>query len=475
MAAPIPNSSDGDDMRAWLRRGHHGPVGALLLLAAVLLAWRRVEPVATYFYVAAWYPALLVVDACVARKRGTSLLSDKPMALLSLWAWSVPFWLFFEVVNLRLENWYYVGAPSDPLAARLFLLASFATVLPGIIEVADLLDAHGLFAGVRCKPLPLTIATQTWCFVAGVAMIVLLLALPDLCYPLAWGFLILVLEPFNVQPRWNSLLRDLAFGQPGRLLRLVVAGLVCGVFWEIMNVPARARWIYTVPFFDSTLGVEMPPIGFLGFAPFALEAYAFVRALEIQGLSVPWEAGAGRARPLAPAARLFLVPAVVTTTALLGIGALERWTVDSRLESTAALPTVTRREARILSALELDDPRDLAAIGPSSRPIGLVELAKTLFVDDARAGELVELARLAELRGLGVAHAGLLAQLGIASVADLAVAEPTELYGRLAALGEPARFVRPQRVRGWIRGARKAIGENTIGPDTSFRSPADAP
>lgn len=462
-------------MRAWLRRGHHGPVGALLLIAASVLAWQRVEPVATYFYVAAWYPALLVVDALVAKKRGASMLSDHPLALLCLWAWSVPFWLFFEVVNLRLENWYYAGAPSDPLASRLFLLASFATVLPGMFEVADLLDAHGLFASMRCKPLPLTIATRTYCFVAGVAMIVVLLALPEIGYPLAWVVLIFVLEPFNVQPRWNGLLRDLAFGQPGRILRLVVAGLICGVFWEAMNMPARARWIYTVPLFDATLGVEMPPIGFLGFAPFALEAYAFVRALEIQGLSVPWEPDPGRARPLPAWFRLFAVPAVVTTTALLGIGALERWTVDSRLESTAGLPTVTRREARILSALELDDPRDLAAIGPDSRPIGVVDLAKTLFVDDARAAELVEFARLAELRGLGVARARLLAQVGIGTVSSLAAAEPTDLYDRLVALGEPARSVRLRRVQGWIRGARKAMGENTIGFDTSFRSAPDSP
>lgn len=465
----------GGDMRAWLRRGLHGPVGAFLLIVATLLAWRGVEPVATYFYVAAWYPAILVVDAAVARKRGWSLLSDRPLAFACLWAWSVPFWLFFEVINLRLENWYYAGAPSDPVAARAFLLASFATVLPALFEVADLLDAYGWFERVRWRPLPLTIATRTWCFVAGIGMIVLLLALPGICYGLAWIFLVLVLEPFNVQPRWNSLLRDLAFGQPGRLLRLVVAGLACGLFWESMNMPARARWIYTVPFFDATPGVEMPPLGFLGFAPFALEAYAFVRALEIQGLSVPWEADAGRARPLPPWFRLFVAPAVVTATALLGIGAMERWTVDSRQGSTAELPTVTGREARILDALELDAPRDLAAVGSDEHPLGLVPLAKTLFVEDERAVELVEFARLAELRGLGVAHASSLAKVGIVSVADLAAADPAELFERLIALGERTRFLRPQRVRGWVQGARKAMRNHAIGLEGSFRSEADPP
>jgi hypothetical protein len=462
-------------MRAWLRRGHHGPVGALFWIVATVLGWRGVEPVATYFYVAAWYPALLVVDAATARKRGWSMLSDRPLALFCLWAWSTPFWLFFEVVNLRLENWYYVFAPADPLAGRLFLIASFSTVLPALFLVADLLDAYGWFENTRVRPLPLTIATRTWCFVAGVAMLVLVFALPTLAYPLAWGFLVLLLEPFNVQPRWNSLLRDLAFGQPGRLLRLVVAGLACGAYWEIMNVPARARWIYTIPFFDRTLGVEMPPLGFLGFAPFALEAYAFVRALEIQGLSVPWESGPGRARPLAPWFRLFAVPAVVTATALLGIRALERWTVDSRQSTTAELPTVTAREARILDQLGLADPRDLAVIDAASKPLNATDLAKVLFVEDERATDLITLAQLAEFRGLGAQRAALLFRVGIRSVADLAAADPDLLLDRLAALGPPSRTVRPQRVLGWIRAARKAIRDRVIGPDTSFRSEADAP
>mgnify|MGYP000090172661 CR=1 FL=1 len=49
---------------------------------------------------------------------------------------------------------------------------------------------------------------------------------------------------------------ELARGDWRRVWTWGLAALLCGLFWELMNMPARARWIYTVPFFDATLGVE---------------------------------------------------------------------------------------------------------------------------------------------------------------------------------------------------------------------------
>ena len=45
---------------------------------------------------------------------------------------------------------------------------------------------------------------------------------------------------------------------------------------------ASARWRYTVPFLGAAKVYEMPVLGFLGFAPFALAAFAlyhFLRGL----------------------------------------------------------------------------------------------------------------------------------------------------------------------------------------------------
>jgi hypothetical protein len=65
--------------------------------------------------------------------------------------------------------------------------------------------------------------------------------------------------------------------------RWLVAGLVCGFLWEFWNYWATGKWQYVgVPVFPSVKLFEMPLVGYLGFPPFALEAFAmyhFVRPL----------------------------------------------------------------------------------------------------------------------------------------------------------------------------------------------------
>ncbi len=441
-----------------LRQGQHGLAGLVLLFLFIALALLEVEPVPTYFYVLAWYPALLVVDALVVKKTGTSLLVGRPLALLCLLGWSLPFWLLFEALNMRLENWYYINAPPGLLAGRIFLVLSFATVLPGLFEVYDLLCAHGWFERARLPRFRTGPALLRALLAAGALCLVLPLLLPRLFYPLVWLFLFLLLEPFNRRPGWPSLLRDLERGQPGRLLRLLAAGLCCGLFWEAMNVLARARWIYTVPFFDRTLGVEMPPLGFLGFLPFALEAYACVRALEILGLSVPFERGAGgpMAARLHPAVRLLGLPALVSALSLLAIAGLESRSVDSTSPRVSGLSCGNRRETASLELLGLGDVRDF--IAAAGAPGGIEELARRLMDDPARLERLLAEARLADLRGIGTCNACLLGQVGVVSVEALAASDPDELLAALRALGGRGERVRPERVRVWVRAAREHAG-----------------
>jgi hypothetical protein len=51
------------------------------------------------------------------------------------------------------------------------------------------------------------------------------------------------------------------------------AGMICGLLWEFWNFWTKSKWIYTVPFVGDIKLFEMPILGFLGFAPFALECY----------------------------------------------------------------------------------------------------------------------------------------------------------------------------------------------------------
>src|SRR5439155_1050642 len=58
--------------------------------------------------------------------------------------------------------------------------------------------------------------------------------------------------------------------EPNPFLRRVVYG----VLWELWNYWAGTRWSYSVPYLGGVKIFEMPVLGYLGFLPFALEAYA---------------------------------------------------------------------------------------------------------------------------------------------------------------------------------------------------------
>ena len=93
--------------------------GLTLAAAAVIIAvstagmLRGDDPWATWFYPLAWYPTLLAADATLRLRTGRWYLFCDGLFLANLLLWSIPFWLFFELVNFRLANWYYVFLPAD--------------------------------------------------------------------------------------------------------------------------------------------------------------------------------------------------------------------------------------------------------------------------------------------------------------------------------------------------------------------------
>ncbi|HEX9106735.1 MAG TPA: hypothetical protein VF832_05900, partial [Longimicrobiales bacterium] len=89
-------------------------VGVGVLAGSTQLMLRGVEPFATSFYLFAWYSTLLALYGALALSAGRSPRLRRPTSLLTMLAWSAVLWLFFELVNLRLRNWYYVFVPANP-------------------------------------------------------------------------------------------------------------------------------------------------------------------------------------------------------------------------------------------------------------------------------------------------------------------------------------------------------------------------
>lgn len=256
----------------------YGYVGLALLLAAELLLFRHVEPVASFFTPIAWTGYLLTVDAAVFALRGRSRLRSSPREFAWLALWSVPLWLVFEAYNWRLQNWMYVGMPERLWQQALGSIWSFATILPALFETADLIEALGHFENASARGWRFYLRRLNVMVVLGVLFLVVPLVVPARAAPylfaLVWLGFIFLLEPINYARGHPSLLADIKQNRGTRLYSLMAAGLVCGLLWEFWNYWAAAGWVYTVPLGQELKLFQMPLPGYLGFPAFALECFA---------------------------------------------------------------------------------------------------------------------------------------------------------------------------------------------------------
>jgi hypothetical protein len=415
-------------------------VAALAVLAAATAGlFLLVEPVLGWYYHLAWWSYIVAVDALNRRLAGRSLLRDEPRAFFGLAVGSVVWWTLFEVLNLRLGNWYYVMDHATRWVRWTGGILAFATVLPGIVETVQLIENLGWLRSVRVAPLRWGPGTDKTLVALGAACFALPLVWPDLFFPLTWGSFAFLLEPWNRRHSEHSFLRDLERGEAGPLLRTLAAGLVCGLLWETWNYWARTKWIYTVTGFERVKLFEMPLAGFLGFPPFAVECLVVLRAARTLAAG-----RLGRAWP---------VQALATAMALAGtlvvFAAVEPVTVDSFYVPTADLEPLPEGARRRLSAMGLGSPEKLlrALETPESR----VAWSASSGLPAADLEQIHASVALVMHRGLGQDRTGQLERLGIETVADLARWEAGALAAALRAQGTTPRdrFLE-RRVRVWV-------------------------
>jgi len=419
-------------------------VGAIGFTLAWLLLLLDVEPVPTWFYVFAWYPTLLMADAFIARRGEARALHRRPATAASLLLWSVPIWLLFEASNFRLGNWYYVMLPASPVERWAGIVISFATVVPAVLLAERTLDLAGLGSRMAGRPASVRPWELRAATLVGALAAVASLGWPERWFPLIWGAAWLVADPwlYRLRPEW-SLIGDVARGAWGRIVRLLVGGLMIGLLWETYNFWARGKWIYTVPGLESTKWFEMPPLGFLGFPIFALEAWTLYHLLCALGLAIPLSGPA----TLATRRRRIAGATIAVAFSALTLVGMEQWTISSTAPALDRLPLVTREQVDALRQSGLSAWR-LAEVDPA-------ELAEITQLHPGEAAHVVSVARLTLLRGIGTTHAGRLTSLGIASVCELARRDPDDLFLQLKR-GAPNRpRPTPSEVRVWTGSARR--------------------
>lgn len=264
----------------------YGTLGLLMLVlmetavfcaASGVLPHVRWELLTAWTTPVCWWGYLLLVDAAIYRKKGTSPLTARRRTVVLQCGLSVAFWCLFEGYNRLLPGWQYLNL--DPHLGVRFLgyALAFATIMPGLFLTCELVQCYGVFARARCPEVRWSHAALTGSLIVGAVFVVV----PPFC-PAAWrGYLwafiwsgwVLLLEPLNYRRGLPSLYRDWERGQLARTLQLALAGLLCGLLWEFWNMWAYTKWVYIFPLGQNWKLYEMPLVGFLGFPPFALEYF----------------------------------------------------------------------------------------------------------------------------------------------------------------------------------------------------------
>jgi hypothetical protein len=273
-------------------RAARAGLGAALIAVFWWIEWHAgavVRGAAVSFFLL-WLGYIVVVDAFVGLRTGSSMLERNPVRWLGLFALSAPVWWLFEALNRFLHNWEYLGtAAYSRVEYDLLATLSFSVVVPAVLETAELLGSapgiprsrepvEGLTAPVPGRALALAGGVGL-ALLGGVAL------MPRLLYPAAWMALFLLCDPVNALVGWPALLPRLLRGRFRTAVLVALGALVCGFFWEMWNFHASPKWIYHVPFFADGVGYEAPKLfemplpGYLGYLPFGLEVFALYHYL----------------------------------------------------------------------------------------------------------------------------------------------------------------------------------------------------
>ncbi len=254
----------------------HGWVGVFIVLLAWPLNWLLPGNRTAYLFFPLWLGYVFTIDGLVFWRKGTSLFTRSWQHFVGLFLISAPAWWLFELINLRTQNWTYLGVDQyTPLTYFLLASLNFSTVIPAVFGSAELLSSFDFVQ--KMKPGPVirdNRRTTLSFFTAGWIMLILLLLWPGYFFPFVWVSIYFIMEPINVWLGNPSLPEGTRTGDWRVVASLFFGVLLTGFFWEMWNYFAFPKWVYQVPGVNFFHIFEMPLLGYGGYLPFALELYA---------------------------------------------------------------------------------------------------------------------------------------------------------------------------------------------------------
>ena len=227
--------------------------GAAVFTAGAAGVAAGYRPIAAFAYPILWWGLLPALDAVHFLRWGSSPMRRDWRFFLGITIpASVLFWLMYEYLNVAFPQWGYRGELEGRLVQTAFGFASFATVIPILVEL------YWLFGGPDPKMWRAGARFQKG-FVAVGGLFLLAPVLTDWFWvnQAAWVGPAILLLPFA--------------GLAGRAT--IPAALASGFLWELLNYWSTTKWHYTIhPEWPKLF--EMPLAGYLGFVPFAFSTLA---------------------------------------------------------------------------------------------------------------------------------------------------------------------------------------------------------
>jgi hypothetical protein len=254
----------------------HGWIGFGLAVLFWILNWMLTGARTQWGFFPMWLGYCLAIDGLVFWRTGTSLLTRSRRKYIGLFLVSAPAWWVFELLNLRTQNWAYLGAEIFSAPQYFFWTTlSFTTVIPAVFGSAEFFASFDFVK--RLKP-GLVIGTDKKTtasfFTVGWIMLTLILLYPKIFFAFIWISLYFILEPINIWLRNRSLANWTQKGDWRPVISLWLGVLLTAFFWEMWNYYSYPKWIYNVYWGNWLHVFEMPLLGYGGYLPFALELYA---------------------------------------------------------------------------------------------------------------------------------------------------------------------------------------------------------
>ena len=442
-------------------------LGFAIFLTGIWGLWHDVAWIAQPFYAYGWWGYIFMLDGLVAIKRSSSLFTCRRKHVFPIALWSISFWFFFELLNLRYQNWYYVGVfnvdtPQGMAVSGLFVLLCFSTVFIGIFQTYEAITAFKFFKGWKGAPRKYPAWVSYAVQLLGVIMVTLSLVFPHYLAPLVWGSFTFIVDPWNYRRGARSILRDLEKGDYGLFARIFIVGFICGLVWESLNFFAPQKWIYTVRGLENFKLFEMPLLGFFGFPALAFDAFAAYAFLSYWFLgNETWENIENlpyklKPRPH-PSRKVFMIllpfhflfwVCVLYFLMQVNLGSVELELEDLRtLRSNQGREVLRqagiKRPIQLLRALDESETRYL-------------ELQSRLRYSAEEMQRLLDEVELFTFKGIGLNHGILLQRSGISRVEDLEDKDPELLQMKLMKLAEEVGLRHPRlgMVRVWVFASR---------------------